>query len=141
MSRDIIIIGAGASGLMAAKELSEKGLSVLVLEADSRIGGRIHTMNDPEFPLPLELGAEFVHGNLPVTLGLLREADIRFEPDNDTMIKIKDSKWNTTEDFIDGWEEMLEKMKSVKVDMSLRSFLDLYYKDARHENLKKEVIR
>lgn len=141
MNKDIIIIGAGASGLMAANELSKKGLSVLVLEADSRIGGRIHTIEDPEFPFPLELGAEFVHGNLPVTLGLLKEAGIRYVQDQDTMIKIKDNKWNTTEDFIDGWDEMLEKMKSVKIDMSLRSFLDIYYKDAKFDNLKKEVIK
>jgi monoamine oxidase len=141
MSKDIIIIGAGASGLMAAKQLSEKGMSVLVLEADSRIGGRIHTFHDPAFPTPLELGAEFVHGDLPVTLGLLDEAGIAYEQDTDTMIKIKDNKWNRTDDFIDGWEEMIEKMKSVKIDMSLRSFLDIYYKDNKHEGLKKEVIR
>lgn len=41
---DIIIIGAGAAGLMAAKILSGKKKNVLVLEARNRLGGRIHTM-------------------------------------------------------------------------------------------------
>ncbi|MHA4847454.1 flavin monoamine oxidase family protein [Flavitalea antarctica] len=141
MSKDIIIIGAGASGLMAATQLSEKGMDVLILEADDRIGGRINTVTDPAFPVPLELGAEFIHGDLPVTLALLDEAGIKYEPDTDTMIKIKNNKWNTTEDFIDGWDEMIEKMKTVKIDMSLRSFLDLYYKDKKYDELKKEVIR
>ena len=141
MSKDIIIIGAGASGLMAAKQLSEKGLSVLVLEADSRTGGRIHTFNDPAFPTPLELGAEFIHGDLPVTLGLLDEAGIAYEPDSDTMIKIKDNKWNRTDDFIDGWEEMIEKMKTVKIDMSLRSFLDMPCHSAERDLLVRSAIR
>ena len=39
----VIIIGAGASGLMAANILAQKGISVTVLEALDRIGGRIHT--------------------------------------------------------------------------------------------------
>jgi monoamine oxidase len=141
MSKDIIIVGAGASGLMAAKQLCEKGMNVLVLEADTRIGGRINTVNDPAFPVPLELGAEFIHGDLPVTLGLLDEAGIEYEAYTDAMIKIKDNKWNRTDDFIEGWEEMIEKMKTVKIDMSLRSFLDIYYRHNKYEELKKEVIR
>jgi monoamine oxidase len=141
MIKDIIIIGAGASGLMAARQLTQRGLNVLVVEGDTRIGGRIHTVNDPAFPVPLELGAEFIHGDLPVTMELLDEAGIVYEADTDSMIKIKENKWNRTDDFIDGWEVMIEKMKSVKIDMSLRSFLDIYYKNNKHEDLKKEVIR
>ncbi|RYY31546.1 MAG: FAD-dependent oxidoreductase [Chitinophagaceae bacterium] len=141
MTEDVIIIGAGISGLMAAKQLTDKGMNVLMLEADNRIGGRIYTYNDPAFPVPIELGAEFVHGRLPLTLGLLKEAGIRYEDDKDEMIKIKDGKWTKDDDFVDGWDELLDKMRSVKIDMSLKAFLDLYYSHSKHATLRKEVIR
>jgi len=38
---DVIVIGAGLSGLVAARELETRGRSVLVLEARDRIGGRV----------------------------------------------------------------------------------------------------
>ncbi|HEX6065109.1 MAG TPA: FAD-dependent oxidoreductase, partial [Longimicrobiales bacterium] len=43
---DTIIIGAGAAGLAAARDLTEAGRTVLVLEARDRIGGRVHTTVD-----------------------------------------------------------------------------------------------
>ncbi|XP_067879699.1 amine oxidase [flavin-containing] B-like isoform X2 [Heterodontus francisci] len=46
---DVIILGAGISGLSAAKRLGEMGLNVLVLEARDRVGGRTHTVHDPRF--------------------------------------------------------------------------------------------
>jgi monoamine oxidase len=59
---DVVIIGAGAAGLAAAEEVSKTGCKTLVLEAKSRTGGRVFTTHDPTFPIPLELGAEFIHG-------------------------------------------------------------------------------
>jgi monoamine oxidase len=59
---DVVVIGAGAAGLAAAAALRESGAAVLVLEARSRIGGRVHTRRDRRAPVPIELGAEFVHG-------------------------------------------------------------------------------
>src|SRR5215470_18114089 len=59
---DVIVIGAGAAGLAAAHALSARGLSVAVLEARERIGGRIWTIRPEGSSVPLELGAEFVHG-------------------------------------------------------------------------------
>ena len=41
---EVIIIGAGATGLMAAHELSKAGKRMIVLEARNRTGGRIHTL-------------------------------------------------------------------------------------------------
>jgi monoamine oxidase len=60
-SADVIVIGAGMAGLRAARLLGEAGLQVLVLEARSRIGGRVWTIQS-EQGVPVELGAEFIHG-------------------------------------------------------------------------------
>ena len=72
--RDIIIIGAGAAGLAAAAALGGSGRSVLLLEARDRIGGRIWTRTEPALAAPVELGAEFIHGDSPETSELLRRA-------------------------------------------------------------------
>jgi monoamine oxidase len=62
--RDVLIIGAGAAGLIAALELALAGKSCAIVEARDRAGGRIHTINDARFKLPVEAGAEFIHGKL-----------------------------------------------------------------------------
>ncbi len=59
---DVVVLGAGAAGLAAARVLAEHGLSVAVLEARDRLGGRILTTRPAGLGLPVELGAEFVHG-------------------------------------------------------------------------------
>jgi len=56
---DVVIVGAGISGLAAARECSQNGLKVLVLEARDRLGGRIHTDRSKGFPV--ELGAGWLH--------------------------------------------------------------------------------
>ena len=71
---DVIVLGAGAAGLAAARDLSHAGLRITVVEARPRIGGRILTLHDPRSPLPLELGAEFIHGEAPETLSVAQAA-------------------------------------------------------------------
>ncbi|MEM1051196.1 MAG: FAD-dependent oxidoreductase [Pseudomonadota bacterium] len=56
----IAVIGAGVSGLTAAKVLADAGTSVTVFEARNRIGGRIWTSD--ELGIPLDLGASWIHG-------------------------------------------------------------------------------
>jgi monoamine oxidase len=75
-STDVIVVGAGAAGLEAARMLRADGLSVLVLEARDRIGGRIWTRADPRVPLPIEMGAEFIHGAAPLTQHALGRAGL-----------------------------------------------------------------
>jgi monoamine oxidase len=71
---DVIIIGAGLAGLSAATALREAGISVVVLEARRRVGGRVYTRRDPRLPIPIELGAEFLHGTAEESSELAREA-------------------------------------------------------------------
>lgn len=71
---DVLVIGAGAAGLAAAAELERAGKSVLVLEARDRIGGRCWSLSEPGLPVPVELGAEFIHGRPAATFSLLRRA-------------------------------------------------------------------
>ncbi|HEY0808917.1 MAG TPA: FAD-dependent oxidoreductase, partial [Longimicrobiales bacterium] len=63
-----LIIGAGAAGLAAARQLAQAGKSFLILEARDRIGGRVLTTVDPTTALPIELGAEFIHGEAKETM-------------------------------------------------------------------------
>jgi monoamine oxidase len=71
-SCDTVVVGAGAAGLAAAAALVPSGQSVVVLEARDRAGGRIWTRSGPGHPLPIELGAEFIHGEPDATLRLMR---------------------------------------------------------------------
>ena len=71
MAREIIIVGAGAAGIGAARRLKDAGHDALVLEARDRIGGRSTTAYDIA-PFPVELGAEFIHGENVATWELIR---------------------------------------------------------------------
>ena len=66
---EVLIIGAGISGLSAAKELKRLGISSTVLEARDRIGGRIWTSY--ELGSPIDLGAALVHRKRGNPLSLL----------------------------------------------------------------------
>src|SRR5215210_6965969 len=71
---DVIVVGAGAAGLAAARRLDEAGARVLVLEARDRTGGRVLTMHDRQSPLPIEMGAEFLHGDADEVREIARKA-------------------------------------------------------------------
>src|SRR5215207_730526 len=73
---DVLVLGAGAAGLAAAHELCQAGLRVSVIEARERVGGRIFTQHLPGYPLPIELGAEFIHGRPPESFALIEQAGL-----------------------------------------------------------------
>lgn len=80
----VIVIGAGIAGLAAARMLAEAGELVTLIEARDRVGGRIHTLPAADGGLPVELGAEFIHGLPPELIHLVDEAGLtRFELEGD----------------------------------------------------------
>lgn len=131
---DVIIIGGGAAGLMAAKILSSNHKKVLLLEAKDRLGGRIFSVN--KFSFPAEGGAEFIHGNLKTTFDLLKEADLKKEKVKGTFCRIKNGKWYADDHPVPGWELLIQKMNDCKEDVSAQGFLETFFKEKKYEELK-----
>src|ERR1700749_4880234 len=102
-STQILIIGAGAAGLMAAHELAKAGKKVTILEARNRTGGRIHTLDNASFFNYAELGAAFVHGDFPVTLKLRKEMKIEVTPASGEMWNYNNGKFSKEYQQIDHW--------------------------------------
>jgi monoamine oxidase len=121
---DVIVVGAGVSGLAAARAMRERGLRVEVLEARDRIGGRILTHRDPRAPAPIELGAEFVHGSAPEVMSIVREAGL-------LAVDIPEDRWEhrgrnriPSRDFWGRLERVMSRMSASRVpDRSFHEFL------------------
>lgn len=141
MQQSILIIGAGAAGLMAARKLSAAGHPVTVLEASDRIGGRIQTIQPPGFERPIEAGAEFMHGKLPLTIQLLKEAGMDYQPVTGKMIRVKNGKWSEQDEFVEGWDELMHRMAGLQTDMTLADFLNQYFSEEKYTQLRTSVQR
>jgi monoamine oxidase len=138
---EILIIGAGAAGLMAAYTLTSAGKKVTILEARNRCGGRIHTLRHESFFKEAELGPEFVHGDLPVTLGLLKEAGIELLPSGGEMWQYKDGKIVEEGLFDENWDILEEKLRGITKDVSINDFLAEVFPGADYDELKFAVRR
>ena len=137
----IVIIGAGASGLMAARELSAAGYPVTILEAADRIGGRIHTITAPGFEHPIELGAEFVHGHLPISFALMKEAGLKQHTITGNMVRVKNGRWQQQEDFTIDWDLLMQKLQALKEDMTMAAFLQTRFPGDEYAALRHSVQR
>lgn len=138
---DIIIIGAGAAGLSAARGLSKSGRSVVVLEARDRIGGRIHTLHDNNFSIPVEAGAEFIHGDLPVTKALLKEAGIPFYKGEGAVWNVQNGRLEEGDLFPGEWSELIAALKELQHDMSIAEFLETRFGEEKHTALRESILR
>jgi monoamine oxidase len=76
---DVVVIGTGAAGVFALRELVRAGLTAIGLEARNRIGGRIFTRRTLARH-PIELGAEFVHGTDNIVHRLAAEYGLTLVP-------------------------------------------------------------
>src|SRR5438128_2034361 len=109
-SGEILIVGAGAAGLAAARQLIAAGCKVTVLEARNRLGGRICTLHD-SWPAPLEAGPEFIHGDAEEMKRLLSLAGAKTE-------ELPDEHWRFVSgaackmDFQHVWGKILDRLRS-----------------------------
>jgi monoamine oxidase len=116
------VVGAGAAGLAAAAELARAGLAVSVVEARNRIGGRCETHRIPGLPVPVELGAEFIHGRPPATISLLREANIAAIDSTRTQLVSHRGRLRTENLFTQA--QRVAKRKLAGPDVSFKRFLE-----------------
>lgn len=137
---DIIIIGAGICGLSVARSLSAQGRSVLLLEARNRIGGRIHSFQG-NFSESVEAGAEFIHGNLPLTMALAKEAGTELFNDEGEFYRSKNGKVTKEEEPVPHMDEVMEKLHDVMEDITLSEFLDTHFRDKKYTEVRHSLKR
>jgi monoamine oxidase len=124
---DVVIVGAGVAGLAAARRLTEAGATTVVLEARDRIGGRIYTVRDGRTPIPIELGAEFIHGSAPEVVEITRSANLmvcdihgeRWTAERGRLLPLDD------EEFWTDLHRVMRRLDSGRTpDRSFQEFLD-----------------
>lgn len=126
---DVIVIGAGAAGLNAARKLAERSLRTIVLEARDRIGGRVLWKDVPGLPAPAELGAEFVHGAAPETFELLGAAGSGAQPLSDESWSVRDGRLERDDDDFGSWAALFERAADLEPDRSVDEFLAQFAAD------------
>jgi monoamine oxidase len=139
MSLAVIIIGAGATGLLAARQLSAAGFTVTLLEAAAQPGGRMHTLQGDGFAGPIEAGAEFIHGELEWSLRLAKEAGIPLHPVRAHMVRVRKGNWSGDPMATEGWEELMQKMADLSADQPLSAFLAAEFPGQRYAGLRDSV--
>jgi monoamine oxidase len=123
---DTLIVGAGAAGLVAAAELGKQPGTVCVLEARDRLGGRIHTRREPGVSLPVELGAEFIHGRSPATFSWLARSNAAVVDAGGERWVLRQGKPQPGDDL---WTAMKRGLRSVprpRQDLPFSEFLERF---------------
>ncbi|MEJ6395371.1 NAD(P)/FAD-dependent oxidoreductase [Gymnodinialimonas sp. 2305UL16-5] len=76
---NVIVVGGGAAGLAAAAEVERHGLTCQLLEAQARLGGRIHSAPVAD-DVPFDRGAQMINGDMTEVLALARTAGLHCAP-------------------------------------------------------------
>jgi monoamine oxidase len=138
---DVVVIGAGAAGLIAAVELEAAGFSVLVLEARDYVGGRIQTLNSPDFSFRVEAGAEFIHGELELSHVLANSAGAEQRATNGKFYECVSSSVKESGFEAAGWDDLIAALGKVKKDIPIKEFMDQRFPLSRYPELYPMVMR
>ena len=138
---NFLVIGAGAAGLIAARELARADKRVTIVEVRDRCGGRIYPLPVQEFGYPAEGGAEFVHGPAPVTRSLMREAGL-------SLLSRAGRRWSTRtgallpdEPSFPHWDRFYQTLEAVTVDLPIAEFLEKHFTEPQYDGLRRAVTR
>jgi monoamine oxidase len=112
----IVVIGAGMSGLAAARRLADAGMDVTVLEARDRIGGR--TWTNTSLGVPIDLGGAWIHGpeGNPLTELADQAGARRVETDFDRPVVYQDGRELSSEvvqNTLKRWQDITKALASL----------------------------
>jgi monoamine oxidase len=138
---DIIVIGAGAAGLVAAREFTRVKTKVLVVEGRDRIGGRMYTNIPQNFTSPIEQGAEFIHGEATCTFEILKEAQAEYVQIEGNTFQAYEHDVEKADFFDDDWKGILEKLETLDRDMTFAEFLSLKFSGDEYGMLREKITK
>ncbi|HZI55266.1 MAG TPA: NAD(P)/FAD-dependent oxidoreductase [Verrucomicrobiae bacterium] len=135
-SKDVLIIGGGIAGLAAARCLTEAGVHITLLEARDRLGGRIYSHHEVQYPV--ELGAEFVHGRPEELLGLAAEAGAPIVPVQGSFRRKVNGSWGDAGSLMAKVDHLFARMPADEPDQSFQHYLD---RTGESEEVKQQAFR
>jgi monoamine oxidase len=138
---DFVIVGAGAAGLMAARELARAGKRVTIVEARDRCGGRIYPLPTEEFGYKAEGGAEFVHGAAPVTRSLMREVPLALLPRAGTRWSTRTGALSPDTYSLPDAARFYQALRAVEADLPIADFLAAHFADRQYDPLRRAITR
>jgi monoamine oxidase len=140
-SDHFIVIGAGAAGLMAARELARAGKKVTILEARDRCGGRILVLPAAEFGYQAEGGPEFVHGEAPVTRALMHEAGLSLQPVHGARWAVENGTFSQGRPPEPGSDRFYQALAELKTDLPIAEFLKQHFAGPDYARLRRSIER
>jgi monoamine oxidase len=121
---EVVVIGAGVAGLACAQALCEAGLRVTILEARSRVGGRIWTVHPSLTNAPVELGAEFIHGLPREVWQIVERADLQTHELTGNRWRLEQARLAPASGSWDLIESIFGRIDESAPDKSFQEFLE-----------------
>ncbi|MGH7060762.1 MAG: flavin monoamine oxidase family protein [Stellaceae bacterium] len=136
-----LVVGAGAAGLMAARELAAAGRQVTIVEARDRCGGRIWALPSEEFGYSAEGGAEFVHGTATVTRAVLRDAGLSLAPRRGTRWSTRTGPLAPDDAAMPHADRFYRTLSAVTEDLPIADFLETHFAEPQYDRLRRSITR